>query len=97
MLLRKEIPEGEQSRAKNEEDMKSAEPSWMTKRMHEFYRRPDVVRSDKMRLVNLRFYEDVGGAVGKSCEVKNKYRCPYGEMSEQLIEDGELAGSFGKR
>jgi hypothetical protein len=30
-------------------------------------------------------------AEGKSCDVKNKYRCPYGEASEQLIEDGEFA------
>ncbi len=44
-----------------------------------------------MRLVKLTFYEDVGGAEGKSCEVKNKYRCPYGEASEQLIMDGKLA------
>jgi hypothetical protein len=71
--------------------MKSAEPSWITRRMHEFYRRPDVVRNDKIRLVKLRFYEDVGSAEGKSCEVKNKYTCPYGEASEQLIEDGSLA------
>jgi hypothetical protein len=91
MLLRKEIAENEQRLAKNEDDMKSTVPSWMTKRMHEFYGRPDVVRSDTMRLANLKLCEDIGGALGKSCEVKNKYRCPYGEASEQLIEDGELA------
>jgi hypothetical protein len=90
MLLRKEIAEDEQRKRENEEGMKSAEPSWMTKHMHEYYRRPDVVRSDKMRLVKLRFYEEEGGSKGESCEVKNKYRCPYGEASEQLIKDGWL-------
>jgi hypothetical protein len=89
--LRKEVEASEQRKKENEEAMKSAEPSWVTKEMHEFYRRPDVVRDDKMRRVKLRFYEDVGGAEGKSCEVKNKYACPYGEASEQLIEDGMLA------
>ena len=89
--LRKEVEADEQRKRENEEAMKSSEPSWMTKQMHEFYRRFDVVRDDKMRLVKLRFYEDVGGAEGKSCEVKNKYTCPYGEASEQLIKDGMLA------
>ena len=89
--LRKEIAEDEQRKRENEEGMKSAEPSWITKKMHEYYKRPDVVRSDKMRLVKLRFYEDVGSAEGKSCEVRDKYRCPYKEESEQLIKDGWLA------
>jgi hypothetical protein len=44
-----------------------------------------------MRLVELRFYEDVGGAEGKSCEVRNKYSCPYGAESEKLIERGAEA------
>ena len=88
--LRKVIAKDEQNKRENEEGMKSPEPSWITKEMHEFYKRPDVVRSDKMRIVKLRFYEDLGGAEGKNCQVKNKYMCPYGEVSEQLIEDGEL-------
>jgi hypothetical protein len=91
MSLRKEIEESEQRRRENEERMKSAEPSWTTKDMHEYYTRPDVVRSDKMMRVKLRLYEEESGARGKSCVVKNKYRCPYGEGSEQLIEVGRLA------
>jgi hypothetical protein len=78
--LRKEITEYEQRKRET-----------ITKDMQEFYRRPDVVREAEMRVVKLRFYEDKGGAEGKSCEVKNKYRCPYGEASEQLIEDGRFA------
>jgi len=96
MTLRKEIEEYEQRKRENEEEMKLAEPSWMTKRMHEYYKRPDVVRSDKMLLVKLKFYEDVGSAEGKSCEVKDKYRCPYKEESEHLIEDGRLARAIWK-
>ncbi len=45
--LRKDIARYEQRRRENEEGMKSSEPSWTTKRMHEFYQRCDVIRIDK--------------------------------------------------
>jgi hypothetical protein len=88
MRLREQIAANEQRKKENEEGMKSGKPSWMTKQMHEYDNRPDVVRSDKMRLVELRFYDEVGFAEGKKCEVKHKYRCPYGEESERLVEEG---------
>lgn len=91
MSLRKAVEEDEQRKRENEERMRSTEPSWMTEHMHEYDRRPDVVRSDGMRRVELSFYEHAGGAHDKSCEVRNKYRCPYGEESEQLIERGGKA------
>jgi len=33
---------------------------------------------------------DRGGAEGKTCEIKNKYRCSYAGESKRLIEDGGL-------
>jgi len=88
MELRKQIAAGEQRRKENEEAMNSGEPSWMTKRMHEFYDLPDVVRSCRMRLVELRFCDEIGLAAGKNCEVRHRYECPYGEESEQLVRSG---------
>jgi len=88
MELRKQIAAGEQRRKENEEAKNSGEPSWMTKRMHEFYDLPDVVRSCRMRLVELRFCDEIGLAAGKNCEVRHRYECPYGEESEQLVRSG---------
>ena len=88
--LRKDIEHIEQAIKEYEEKMKQEQPSWIAMEMSEHYKRPDVVRRNKMMCVQLRLYEDMGGAKGKSCEVENKYRCPYGEESEQLIEDGGL-------
>ncbi|MDH5266425.1 MAG: hypothetical protein OEW62_01960 [Candidatus Bathyarchaeota archaeon] len=88
--LRRFVERVEQKRRENEEEMKGEDPSWITREMYEYRRRPDVVRLDKMRLVELRFYEEVGGAKGKSCLDRNKYRCPYGDESERFVEDGEL-------
>ena len=89
--LREEIKRLEEDVKKNEDEMKTKEPSYMTRRMYEFNRRPDVVRRDKMTYVELRLYEELGLAEGKGCEVKNKYKCPYGEESKELIEWGSLA------
>lgn len=89
--LRGDIERIEQAIRNNEEEMKREEPSWIAKEMYEYYKRPDVVRMNKMMLVELRLYEEIGGAKDKSCEVKNKYRCPYRKKSERLIEDGRLA------
>ena len=88
--LRRFVERVEQKRIETEEEMKGEEPSWITREMYEYRRRPDVVRLDKMRLVELRFYEEVGGAKDKSCLDRNKYRCPYGDESERFVEDGEL-------
>ena len=90
MELRKQIAADEQRRKENEEAINSGEPSWMTKRMHEFYNLPDVVRSDRMRLVKLRFCDEVGLTAGKNCEVRHRYECPHGEGSEQLVKSGGL-------
>ena len=92
--LRKDVERVQQLRREIEEKMKQKEPSWGTTHMYEHLNRPDVVRMDKMSLVKLRFFEEDGGAKGKSCEVKNKYKCPYGEEAEQLIEDGRLVGAL---
>ena len=89
--LREDVERIEQAVRKNEEEMKQQEPSWIVKEMYEHYKRPDVVRGNKMLCVELRLYEEMGRAIGRSCDVKNKYKCPYGEESEKLIEHGRLA------
>jgi hypothetical protein len=89
--LRKEIKRLEEDVKKNEEAMKMQEPSYVTRSMYEYNRRPDVVRRHKMMYIELRLYEELGQAEGKGCEVKNKYKCPYGEEAKELIECGRLA------
>ena len=91
MRLREDIALEDRYKSENEEKMKTAEPSDVTREMYEHYNLPDVVRGDKMWVVKLRFYDEVGFTVGKNCKVKNMYKCPYGEESERLVEDGGLA------
>ena len=89
--LRDHIKKLEEAIRSNEEEMKSPKPSRIAKEMYEYYRRPDVVRMDKMKYVKLRLYEKLGLAEGKSCDVKNKYKCPYGEQANKLVENGRVA------
>jgi hypothetical protein len=56
----------------------------------------DLEKQHKMLLVELRLYEELGGAGGRSCRVKIKYACPYGEESEQLIEKGRSVETLWK-
>lgn len=91
MRLREEITRIEEAVKKIDEEMKLPEPSYVTRSMYEFYRRPDVVRRNKMNYVELRLYEEEGGAEGKVCKVLNKYRCPYGEEAKELVKCGKLA------
>lgn len=87
---RKKVKRVEEHRREIEGEMRQEEPSWMTKRMSEYLESPDVVKSDGMLHVKLRLYEEMGGAEKKSCEVRNRYRCPYGEKSVKFIKDGGL-------
>ncbi len=91
MRLRGDIKRIEEDIRDINEKMKQPEPPYFTKRMYEYYRRPEVVRKHKMMYVELRLYEELGGAEGKVCEVKNKYKCPYGDEANELVEYGELA------
>lgn len=87
MELRKYVELVEQQRREIEEDLKRKNPSWLSKSTSEHNKRPDVVKAFKMVRVELRLYEEIG-AKGKSCDVKNKYKCPYRELSENLIKNG---------
>jgi len=89
--LREYIKRIEEDIRKNEEEMKKNEPSWIAREMYEYYKRPNVFRENKMKYVELRLYEDLGMAEGKSCDVKNKYKCPYEEQANELIENGRVA------
>jgi len=88
--LREHIKLVEQAVREYEEEVKQENPSWVAREMCEYYKRSDVVRRDRMMCVELRLYEEMGGAKGKNCGVKNKYRCPYGAKSGRLIEHGRL-------
>jgi hypothetical protein len=88
MDLREFLVKLEQAKRENEEEMKESEPSPCTVDMYRHYRRPEVVRMDKMKEVHLKFLEEFALTEGKSCTVKNKHFCPYGAMCEQLIKCG---------
>ena len=90
-LLKEQMKQVEEAMKRIEEEMKGENPSWTVRKMHEYYMRPEVVRRSKMCYVELRLYEEVGLAAGKHCEVRNKYKCPYGEMSNELIAKGRVA------
>ena len=92
MHLRSVVEQLEKRRKDVEEEMKMKEPSWNAVRMSEHFKKPSVIKADKMRLVKLRIYEGLGCAKGKSCDVKNKYKCPYGEEAKLLIKRGWIAG-----
>lgn len=92
MHLRSVVEQLEERRRDVEEEMKMKEPSWNAVRMSEHFKKPSVIKADKMRLVKLRIYEELGCAKGKSCTVKNKYKCPFGEEAKHLIDRGWIAG-----
>ncbi|MEM3549932.1 MAG: hypothetical protein QXV01_02445, partial [Candidatus Bathyarchaeia archaeon] len=89
--LREKIEKVEEAIRKNEEEVKQGTASEITKEMYAYYRKPHVVRENKMMYVELKLYEDLDLAEGKNCDIRNKYRCPYGEQSNELVEWGGLA------
>ena len=89
--LREHIKKLEETIRKNDEEMKSPKPPWIVRKMDMYYRKPNVVRENKMKHVKLRLYEKLGLAEGKSCDVNNKYKCPYGKQADELIENGRIA------
>jgi len=88
--LREQIVKMEQARKEVEEAVKAGCASPTDSEMHAYYNSPEVIRDDKMRRVNLRFFEEHGRAKGKSCTVSNWSKCPYGEESGLLLRDGRL-------
>ena len=51
---------------------------------------PENAKLEKMKRVELGFYELEGGAEGKSCDVWNKCLCPFGAKSRELGEFGSV-------
>lgn len=94
MRLRRMVREQREARREVEEKMSRGEPSVVLRDWHEHLNRPETVREDKKTEVELRLYEELGGAGGKVCDVENAYICPYGEESKRLVEDGELVRSL---
>jgi len=73
--LRKYLEELEQERRRIEEDLKSDEPSWLSIRMADYYKKPEVIKSEKMSVAKLRLVE-VYGSLLKS------------EQREGILEKG---------
>jgi len=88
--LRSQVARVEEYGRKLEEEMKQ-KPSSFTMELYEYNKSPEAVKRNKMLRIELRFLEELGSGEGKSCEVHNKYKCPYKEESKQLIENGRLA------
>lgn len=86
----------EEQKRRVAEDMEREEPSWLSISMSEHYKKPEVVKSEMMVTVKLALYEDIGAAKDRSCVKKHKYRCPYGELADELAEKGSLAEGFWK-
>jgi len=85
--LRKYLEELERERRRIEEDLRSDEPSWLSKEMADYHKKPEVIKDKKMSVAKLRIIEELG-AEGKSCSVKNEFKCPYGENYKELIKQG---------
>lgn len=94
MDLRETVEQEEEFRREIQEKMKLEEPGWFAREMSVHLKKPEVIEAEKTRVVELMLYEYIGGAEGKSCEVKNKYKCPYGEESKELIRYGKFVGSL---
>lgn len=86
--LRMSVEENTRVRREVEEVMRRPGPPDVTRDWHEHLNRPETVRREKMKIVELRLYEELGGAEGRSCEDENRYNCPHGVESDRLIEDG---------
>jgi hypothetical protein len=87
--LRKYVKDLEESNAEIEQKNKLEPNNPIWDRLYAFRFSSEAKRSDKMANVELEFLEVEGGAKGKACAVRNKYLCPYGEGSSELIELGE--------
>jgi hypothetical protein len=73
------------------EERKSLEPNdacWM--KLYDDSFSAEALRLGKMARVRLGFIEADGAAEGKVCKVHNKYLCPYGALSCELIKLGNM-------
>jgi hypothetical protein len=73
------------------EKQKSMEPNdsyWM--KLYDSPFSAETSKSAEMARVQLRFLEVDGAAEGKACAVRNKYLCPYGKKSRELVKRGDM-------
>jgi hypothetical protein len=49
------------------------------------------LKQDAMREVKWRFFNELGGANNRACEVVNFFKCPYGEERQDFLDKGRLA------
>ena len=91
MRLRKFVKESEEARRMVEEKVKSGEPSQIYLDWHRHLSDPETLRNEGFNRVELRLYEEMGGAEGKKCDVENIFWCPYEEEGLDLVERGRHA------
>ncbi len=97
MYLRWYVQKLEETNREIEESARANPHDDCNRRLWEFRSSPEERRSGKMADVKLEFFEKEGVSLGKTCEVRNKYLCPYGAGSRRLIRKGgvvELLWSF---
>lgn len=90
MYLREYIAKLEESNAwiEKQRKLEPYDAYWMKLYDNSFSAK--AIRSCKMARVQLGFIEVDGAAEGKVCEVHNKYLCPYGVLSWELVKLGNM-------
>ena len=96
MHLREYLRKLEESNARLVEDLRREPNDRFYLSLYEHRFSAECTRLDKMAGVELEFKEVEGLAEGKVCDVRNKYLCPYGAQSEELIKAGHLVESLWK-
>jgi hypothetical protein len=81
-----------------ERKIASGNPSRFWVDLWEYRKKPETIKGDMMPFVHLKFLEEHGGTEGRVCRVfkHNKYLCPYGGESNELIKLGELVDYLWK-
>lgn len=81
-----------------EKNMASGDPSDFWVEVCEYRKKPEAIKGDMLPFVELKFLEEDGGTEGRTCRrfKHNKYLCPYGEESKELIRLGGIVNSLRK-
>lgn len=84
--LREYTKKLEETMLEMREKVSSGDDFWA--KVYEYRMSPKCTKSDGMAHVNLEFLEADGEAEGKTCNIHNKYLCPYGAKALELIDHG---------
>jgi hypothetical protein len=90
MHLREYLEKLKESNAWIEEHRKLEPNEDFWERLHETRFSADAIKAEKMVRVELEFMEVDGKAKEKVCKVHNKFLCPYGSRSRELVKLGDV-------